>query len=230
MDEKELMAGIFNKRGDISWYPFIFRESEETGEGGETISKGDITYQVVAISLAEAIQETLVCLNEREVKIMKLLLEGKTPKEVAVESAVKRTRFGQILKRIMRKLRKPENSHLLREFLIPIPEDRFLEKKRIIDLKEKLRKAEEPERLAREANEAALKTALEKAGVIYRERGNKIILSRVRNALSRNGITRLSQLEELLSQEQEDREGLRSLREIGAKSLEFIKETLRQAE
>ena len=231
MEKNPLMVAVFGE--DVQYYPYLWRRREEVegvAEETKTMFEGTASYSVAKVSVASAIQEVLETLNEKEKEILNLyfgLEDGKpkTQKELAREFKVTRSRIGQIIKKAIRKLCLPSKSHYLREFLVPTPEQRFKEKQDLTNLEEELRKAKAGEELAQRMDEDALKMALNTATANYQKRyGNTPLCGRVRLALKRTNITRLSRLKVLSEKDLSD------FRNIGKKSLDFIQEVLQAAE
>ncbi len=226
-----LMAAIFGEKS-IRCYPYIYQERQEVGEGEETeeIFVAGIAYEVVKVPLNKMIQVVLEDLNEKERQVLDLrfgLTDGKLKsyKEIAPEFKVSRARIGQIIERSLRKLRHPSRSRRLREFLIPTPEERFKEKQRLTGLEKQEQNLKEEEKLAQNNDRKALEEALEITAANYQEKWGGISpYRRIHNALSRGGITQLSQLKALKRRE------LSHLRNIGTKSLDFLQEVLQVAE
>jgi len=231
MEKNPLMVAMFGE--EVQYYPYLWKRVEETEEIGretKTIFEKAIPNRVVKVTVEDAIQQALEDLNEKERKILTLYfgLKGETPrsqKELAREFRVTGSRIGQIIKKAIRKLYLPSRSQYLREYLVPTPEQRFKEKLEVADLKEELRKERAGKELAQKTDEDALKMAINTVTANYQERyGDAPLCGRVRNALRRAGITRLSQLKML------DRKDLYSLKNIGKQSLDFIQEVLQTAE
>ncbi len=231
MEKNLLMAAVFGE--DVQYYPYLWWRREEVegvAEETKTMFEGTASYSVAKVSVDSAIQEALESLDAEERDMLNLcfgLKDGKRKgyKEISKEFAMSRRQVGKVINRAIRKLCLPSKSHCLREFLIPTPEQRFKEKQELINLEEELRKATAGEELAQRKDEDALRVAINTATANYREKhGNTPLCGRVRLTLKRSSITRLSQLKVLSEND------LTDLRNVGKKSLDFIREILRVAE